>query len=801
MRSYNGLQACSSKLKIKWITLFENAISGGINQLFLATISIEQMRHEERIAQELAIHSKQVMATITLLDEGATVPFISRYRKEVTGSLDDLQVAAIRDRIQQLRDLDSRREAILKSIKEQEKLTPELEKKINEALTMSALEDLYLPYKPKRKTKASVAKEKGLEPLANKLLEQTSFDPQLEAEKYIDTEKGVENIEEALQGARDIIAETINENAEIRQTIRELFMKKGIITSKVLKSKEKEAEAQKYKDYFEWDEPIHKIPSHRLLAIRRGEKEGYLSMNIAPNEEEAIELIERQFIKGNSDASQQVKISIKDSYKRLMSVSIETEVRMETKKKADEEAIAVFAENLKQLLMAAPLGQKAVMAIDPGFRTGCKVVCLDKQGKLLEFTAIYPNEPQKDFVRAGETVKHLVEKHHIEAIAIGNGTASRETESFVKKLGLPSSVIVAMVNESGASIYSASEAAREEFPNEDVTVRGSVSIGRRMMDPLAELVKLDAKSIGVGQYQHDVDQNALKKSLDDVVMACVNNVGVELNTASKQLLTYVSGLGPQIADNIIKYRNENGPFKSREALKNVPRLGDKAFEQAAGFLRIQNAENPLDKSAVHPERYKTVEQMAKDAQATVRDLMSKAELRKQINLNQYVNDEVGLPTLKDIMAELDRPGRDPRDQFEVVQFQEGVNEITDLKTGMSLPGVVTNITKFGAFVDIGVHQDGLVHISHLSNSFVSDPSQIVKLGQKVNVKVLEVDVARKRISLSMKTDAPVAKRNEKSAGNNSRKEIHGNYAKAKQEQHPDGDLQAKLAMLKGKFGQ
>lgn len=759
------------------------------------------MRHEERIAQELAIHSKQVMATITLLDEGATVPFISRYRKEVTGSLDDLQVAAIRDRIQQLRDLDSRREAILKSIKEQEKLTPELEKKINEALTMSALEDLYLPYKPKRKTKASVAKEKGLEPLAIKLMEQSSFDPHLEAEKYIDAEKGVETIEDALQGARDIIAETINENAEIRQTIRELFMKKGIITSKVLKSKEKEAEAQKYKDYFEWDEPIHKIPSHRLLAIRRGEKEGYLSMNIAPNEEEAIELIERQFIKGNSDASQQVKLSIKDSYKRLMSVSIETEVRMETKKKADEEAIAVFAENLKQLLMAAPLGQKAVMAIDPGFRTGCKVVCLDKQGKLLEFTAIYPNEPQKDMTRAGETVKHLVEKHHIEAIAIGNGTASRETESFVKKLGLPSSIIVAMVNESGASIYSASEAAREEFPNEDVTVRGSVSIGRRMMDPLAELVKLDAKSIGVGQYQHDVDQNALKKSLDDVVMSCVNNVGVELNTASKQLLTYVSGLGPQIADNIIKYRNENGPFKSREALRNVPRLGDKAFEQAAGFLRIQNAENPLDKSAVHPERYKTVEQMAKDAQASVRDLMSKAELRMQINLNQYVNDEVGLPTLKDIMAELDRPGRDPRDQFEVVQFQEGVNEITDLKTGMSLPGVVTNITKFGAFVDIGVHQDGLVHISHLSNSFVSDPSQVVKLGQKVNVKVLEVDVARKRISLSMKTDAPVAKRNEKSAGNNSRKEIHGNYSKAKQEQHPDGDLQAKLAMLKGKFGQ
>ncbi|WP_462252333.1 Tex family protein [Ekhidna sp.] len=754
------------------------------------------MRHEERIAQELNVSSRQVVATVGLLDEGATVPFISRYRKEVTGSLDDLQVAGIRDRIQQLRDLDARREAILKSIKEQEKLTPELEKKINEAETMTALEDLYLPYKPKRKTKASVAKEKGLEPLAIKVLEQGNFDPQSEASQYIDSEKGVESIEDALQGARDIIAETINENAETRQKIRELFIKKGTIASKVLKSKEKEADAQKYKDYFEWDEPIGKIPSHRLLAIRRGEKEGFLAMNIAPEEEEALDIIERQFVKGSSDASSHVQTAAKDCYKRLMSVSIETEVRMESKKKADEEAIVVFAENLKQLLMAAPLGQKAVMAIDPGFRTGCKVVCLDKQGKLLEFTAIYPNEPQKDQVRAGETVKHLAEKHKIEAIAIGNGTASRETESFVKKLGLPSSIIIAMINESGASIYSASEAARDEFPNEDVTVRGSVSIGRRMMDPLAELVKIDAKSIGVGQYQHDVDQNALKKSLDDVVMACVNNVGVELNTASKQLLTYVSGLGPQIADNIVKYRNENGPFASREALKQVPRLGDKAFEQAAGFLRIAGADNPLDKSAVHPERYQTVEQMAKDAHASVRDLMTKAELRKQIDLKTYVSDEVGLPTLKDIMDELDRPGRDPRDQFEVVQFQDGVNEITDLKEGMKLPGVITNITKFGAFVDVGVHQDGLVHISHLSNSFVSDPTQVVKLGQKVNVKVLEVDVPRKRISLSMKSDAPQVKRSEKKARPKKQQEY-----RPKEEKIPDGDLQAKLAMLKGKFGQ
>ena len=753
------------------------------------------MRHEERIASELNIAPRQVEATVGLLDEGATVPFISRYRKEVTGSLDDLQVAAIRDRIQQLRDLDTRREAILKSIKEQEKLTPELEKKIKAAETMTALEDLYLPYKPKRKTRATVAKEKGLEPLAIKILDQGNFDVVSEATQFIDSEKGVESEEDALQGARDIIAETINEHAETRQKIRELFLKKGTISSKVLKSKEKEADAQKYKDYFEWDEGISKIPSHRLLAIRRGEKEGFLSMNITPIEEEALNIIEETFVKGSTEASEQVTIATKDSYKRLMSVSIETEVRMESKKKADEEAIVVFAENLKQLLMAAPLGQKTVMAVDPGFRTGCKVVCLDKQGKLLEFTAIYPNEPQRDTVRAGETVKHLVEKYQIEAIAIGNGTASRETESFVKKLGLPTSVIIAMVNESGASIYSASEAAREEFPNEDVTVRGSVSIGRRMMDPLAELVKIDAKSIGVGQYQHDVDQNALKKSLDDVVMGCVNNVGVELNTASKQLLTYVSGLGASIAENIVNYRNENGPFKSREALKKVPRLGDKAYEQAAGFLRIRNADNPLDKSAVHPERYDTVEQMAKDAQTTVKELMTSAEQRKKVDLKKYVTDEVGLPTLKDIMEELDKPGRDPRDQFEAVQFQEGVNEITDLKEGMKLPGVITNITKFGAFVDVGVHQDGLVHISHLSNSFVSDPAQVVKLGQKVNVTVLEVDIPRKRISLSMKGDAPQVKRSEKRNFNQQKRDN-----KPKEERIPDGDLQAKLAMLKGKWG-
>jgi len=757
------------------------------------------MIHEEKIAKEIGVSAKQVIATVKLLDEGATVPFISRYRKEVTGSLDDLEVTTIRDRLHQLRDLDARRGAILKSIKEQEKLTPELENKIMQAETMTTLEDLYLPYKPKRKTRASMAREKGLEPLALKIFTQTNFDVGREAAKFIDEEKGVTSEEEALQGANDIIAELINEDAEARQKIRNLYLKKATVSSRLLKNKEEQA--AKFKDYFEWDEPLNKIPSHRLLAIRRGEKERFLTMTMEPQEEEAIEILERQFVRGQTQASEKVRLAINDCYKRLMSVSIETEVRVTSKKKADEEAIRVFAENLKQLLMAAPLGQKAVMAVDPGFRTGCKVVCLDKQGKLLEFSAIYPNEPKNDTIRAGETLKHFVEKHTIEAIAVGNGTAGRETEAFIKNLNLSADVVVAMVNESGASIYSASEVARDEFPNEDVTVRGAVSIGRRMMDPLAELVKIDAKSIGVGQYQHDVDQTSLKQTLDDVVMTCVNHVGVELNTASKQLLTYVSGLGPQIAENIIKHRNENGPFDSRMSLKKVARLGDKAFEQAAGFLRIADAKNPLDRSAVHPERYETVEHMAKDANCSVKELVSSAEMKKKINLNSYVNSEVGLPTLKDIMAELDRPGRDPRDQFEVVNFAEGVNEISDLKMGMSLTGVVTNITKFGAFVDVGVHQDGLVHISHLSNSYVSDPTQVVKLGQKVQVRVLEIDVDRKRISLSMKTEIPEVKRTARPKSKAKQKFQPKPEARQKKEPDlPDGDLQAKLAMLKGKFG-
>ncbi|MEO9476164.1 MAG: Tex family protein [Cyclobacteriaceae bacterium] len=749
------------------------------------------INYAAKIAQELSLQSRHVQAVIDLFDDGSTVPFISRYRKEVTGTMDEVQVAGVRDRLSQLRDLDKRRDAILKSIDEQGKLTPELKSKIDAAETMSVLEDLYLPYKPKRKTKASVAKEKGLEPLAKLVFEQGNIDAVLEAAKFINEEKEVASEEEALQGARDIIAEWVSEDADTRKKVRSLFQTEGVIVSKVMKGKE-DAGA-KYKDYFEWQESIKDIPSHRLLAIRRAEKEGVLSMDIAPDEDQAIGLLNRQFVKSSNDAAGQVELAVKDSYKRLIKPSIETEIRLESKKRADLEAIGVFSENLKQLLMSAPLGQKAVMAIDPGFRTGCKLVCLDRQGKLLDNTAIFPHEPQRKTQEASHTVLALAQKHNIEAIAIGNGTASRETEQFVKSVGLPNNIIIAMVSESGASIYSASDVAREEFPDYDLTVRGAVSIGRRMMDPLAELVKLDAKSIGVGQYQHDVDQNALKSSLDDVVMSCVNAVGVELNTASKQLLTYVSGLGPQLADNIIAYRDTNGAFRSREDLKKVPRLGDKAFEQAAGFLRINEANNLLDRSAVHPERYETVETMAKDLGCKVEDLVKDANLRSRIDLKKYVNDEIGLPTLQDIVAELAKPGRDPREQFETFSFADNVHEVKDLSIGMKLPGIVTNITKFGAFVDVGVHQDGLVHISHLKDGFVSDPAEAVKLQQKVMVTVLEVDVPRKRISLSMKSDP---------FGNSPKpqKKKSSPPQRKREERQVDGDLQAKLAMLKGKFG-
>jgi uncharacterized protein len=750
--------------------------------------------HSKKIAAELSISEKQVSATLALLDEGATVPFISRYRKEVTGTLDEVQVAEIRDRAQQLRDLDKRREAILKSLTDMGKLTPELEKQINEAETMVTLEDIYLPYRPKRKTRATAAREKGLQPLADLLLEQRKADLQTEASTFIDAEKGVNSIEEALAGARDIIAETVSENAEVRTRIRELFVEKGTFQSKVIDGKEQEG--IKYKDYFDWTEPVKSAPSHRILAMRRGEKEEILWLDIKPAEEEAIAALEDSFVKANNPSADQVRQAIADGYKRLLKPSMETEVRLLTKKKADEEAIRVFAENARQLLLGAPLGQKRVMAIDPGFRTGCKLVCLDEQGKLLENTAIYPHTGAGQAREAEKTLQHLFEKYNIEAIAIGNGTAGRETELFVRNLNLPGVAIV-MVNESGASIYSASDVAREEFPDKDITVRGAVSIGRRLMDPLAELVKIDPKSIGVGQYQHDVDQNKLQTSLDDTVMSCVNAVGVELNTASKQILAYVSGLGPQLAQNIVEYRDQNGAFKQRSQLKKVPRLGEKAFEQAAGFLRIHHAENPLDSSAVHPERYSLLEQIAKDMKCTVKDLMGDATLRRSIPLQKYTSETVGLPTLNDIMAELAKPGRDPREQFEAFSFTDGVNAIGDLKVGMKLPGIVTNITNFGAFVDIGVHQDGLVHLSQITNRFIKDPNEVLKVHQKVEVTVTEVDVNRKRIALSMKENDksnPSERRNEdrRPAGNKPQ-------FNKRPEPAPETDIAIKLAALKNKF--
>ncbi len=739
------------------------------------------------IAKELNIQASQVQSTVELLDGGATVPFISRYRKEATGSLDEVQIAAVRDRIEQLRELDKRRAAILKSIDDQDKLTDELKLKIEQVKTLSELEDIYLPYKPKRKTKATIARDKGLEPLAIKILAQNLGDVEEWALAYINDAKGVETVENALQGARDIIAETINEDANVRKSLRSLFLKKGVVTSKVFKAKENEA--AKYRDYFDWNESLVKIPSHRLLAMRRGEAEGFLSLDIKPEEEDAISIINRLHIKGNSESSSQVELAIKDAYKRLLKPSMETEARVTSKLGADEKAIQVFAENLHQLLLSSPLGQKPVMAIDPGFRTGCKVVCLDAQGKLLVNDAIYPNAPQNQTRVAGETVINYCKKYNIEAIAIGNGTASRETESFVKSLGLSSSILIVMVNESGASIYSASAVARKEFPDYDVTVRGAVSIGRRLMDPLAELVKLEPKSIGVGQYQHDVDQTLLKKGLDDVVMSCVNSVGVELNTASSELLSFVSGVGPQLATNIVDYRNEHGAFTSRSTLKKVARFGDKAFEQAAGFLRVRESKNPLDRSAVHPEAYSVVKNMATDARCTIEELMKNKSKQLSIILENYKTATIGLPTLKDILSELHKPGLDPRETFETFSFAEGVDTMGDLKLGMSLPGIITNVTNFGAFVDIGVHQDGLVHVSHLADKFVSNPAEEVSVAQKVQVTVLEVDLERKRIALSMKAD-PFTKKN---AGLNKKK----NKAEPA---NIEGDMQSKLAMLKGKFG-
>jgi protein Tex len=749
-------------------------------------------RWVEQIAKEFSQPLKNVKAVGDLLAEGATIPFISRYRKEMTGSMDEVMITNIRDRIEQLRELDKRREAIISSIEKQGKLTPELMSSIVVAETLAELEDIYLPYKPKRKTRASVAKEKGLEPLAQRLFDQEKFDLDEFAKSFIDAEKGVASYEEALDGARDIIAEWVSENPDTRKNVREIFWSEGAVESRVLKGKE--AEGQKFKDYFEWTEPISKTPSHRLLAMRRGEKEGILALDIYPPEEQAISSMERQYIKSENAAAEQVRLAIKDSYKRLLRPSLETEVRMESKMKADEEAIKVFASNLKELLLAAPLGQKNVLALDPGFRTGCKVVCLDRQGKLLHHDVIYPHEPQRETAKSAALIKALCEQYEIEAIAIGNGTAGRETEAFAKSIGLNNKIIIVMVNESGASVYSASEVARDEFPDKDVTVRGAVSIGRRLTDPLAELVKIDPKSIGVGQYQHDVDQTKLKQGLDDVVMSCVNSVGVEVNTASKELLSYVSGLSPSLAKNIVEHRNQNGPFRNREGLMKVARLGEKVFEQAAGFLRIREAENPLDASAVHPESYPIVQQMASDLGCSVKELMSSAELRRQLDLKKYVTEKVGLPTLTDILSELEKPGRDPRQTFEIFSFTDGVNTIADLKIGMSLPGIVTNVTNFGAFVDIGVHQDGLVHISHLSDKFIKDPKEVVTVQQKVKVTVVEVDVPRKRIGLSMKSNPFADQAPAGGGGSQQRNRKDSNKPKEK-----EVSMEEKLAMLVSKF--
>ena len=702
--------------------------------------------HIKTIAAKLHLHDWQVENTLRLLDDGATIPFISRYRKEVTGSLNEVQLAEIRDEYERLKELEKRREAVIKSVGEQDKMTPELLAKINAALTMSQLEDLYLPYRPKRKTRASVAREKGLEPLAHWLLAQKPGDPETEAEKYLADMVG--STGEALAGARDIIAEMVSEDELVRGAMRRLYERDAVITSKVVKGKEQEG--AKFSDYFEWSEPLRRCPSHRLLAMRRGEEEGFLKITVMPPEDEALKIIEREYVRAGNDAARQVREATADSWSRLLAPSMETEFRKSSKEKADEEAIRVFAENLRQLLLSPPLGEKSVLAIDPGYRTGCKVVCLDRQGALLHHDVIYPHPPQNETARSVSKLLSLIDEYGIEAVAVGNGTASRETEAMVKQyLPSDSGIRIFVVSEAGASVYSASKTAREEFPDHDVTVRGAVSIGRRLMDPLAELVKIDPKSIGVGQYQHDVDQVRLQASLDEVVMSCVNAVGVEVNTASPHLLTYVSGLGPKLAQNIVDHRTENGPFRSRAELMKVKRMGDKAYEQAAGFLRIRNASNPLDASAVHPESYHIVEKMARDADCTVADLIRDETRRKTLNIEKYVTAGAGLPTLKDIMQELAKPGRDPRSAIQEFSFAD-IHSLEDVKEGMIVPGIVTNITKFGAFVDIGVKQDGLVHVSQMADRYVDDPSKVVKLHQQLMVRVVGVDLDRKRIQLSLK---------------------------------------------------
>ena len=707
------------------------------------------MNYATTIAQQLNLGARQVEKTIELLEQGATVPFIARYRKEATGSLDEVQISAIRDLLLRLKELDKRRDAVLATIAEQGKLTPELEQQLLAATTLTELEDLYLPYRPKRRTRATMAVERGLEPLADSLLQQRPGDILRMAATYVNPDKGVNSEEEALAGARDIIAERVSENAQARSRIRGLFRRTAQLTSKVVKGKEDEA--GKYESWFDWKEHAMRAPSHRILALYRGEKEGLLRVHVLPDEESpAVELLERQFVHGSCESSEQVCLALRDGYKRLLMPSIETEYYNLLKEKADKEAIRVFAENLRQLLLASPLGQKRILAIDPGFRTGCKTVCLDAQGQLLHNETIYPFTSVREERAAIAKLEALVEAFHIEAIAIGNGTAGRETEEVVKRCRFKGKVIAVMVSESGASVYSASDVARREFPDYDVTVRGAVSIGRRLMDPLSELVKIDPKSIGVGQYQHDVNQTLLQESLQDVVVSCVNSVGVELNTASRELLSYVSGICPALADKIVDYRNREGAFASRRDLLKVERLGEKAFEQCAGFLRVRESSNPLDRSAVHPERYALVEQMAHDAGTTVELLMQDKALREGIDIHRYITADCGLPTLQDIMKELDKPGLDPRAKFEVFEFDKDVTRIDDLHEGMVLPGIVTNITAFGAFVDVGVHQDGLVHISQMANRRVADPSEVVHLHQHVYVKVLEVDLRRRRISLTMR---------------------------------------------------
>jgi uncharacterized protein len=699
------------------------------------------------ISDKLSIGLRQVAATIELLTSGATIPFISRYRKEATGSLDETQVAAIDAEMKRLDALIKRKETILKSIAEQEKLTLELEAKINNCWDTTALEDIYLPYRPKRKTRASIARERGLEPLATLMLEQRERDLDLRAEQFLTDD--VPDVEAALAGARDIIAEWVNEDANARNTVRRIFERSASIGSKVFLSKEEEG--AKYRDYFDYNEAMKHVPSHRLLAILRAEEEGILRVRIDIEEEQAVERLERQFVKANNACAEQVTLAVKDAWKRLMSPSLEIEFRNKAKEKADEEAIRVFAENLRQLLLAAPLGPRRTLALDPGYRTGCKVACLDEKGDLLHHTTIYPHPPQARVLESAETVQNLVQRFNIQAIAIGNGTASRETDSFIRSaLHKNAGVDIFLVSEAGASIYSASEVAREEFPDLDLTVRGAISIGRRLMDPLAELVKIDPKSIGVGQYQHDVDQTKLKESLDQVVISAVNQVGVNLNTASKHLLQYVSGIGPKMAENIILYRKENGVFQARKDLIKVKGLGAKAFEQSAGFLRIPDAANPLDNSAVHPESYHIVNKMAKDVNESVETLIKNPAVRQQLDIKQYVTEQVGLPTLKDILQELAKPGLDPRGQAEIFAFDDTVRDISDLKPGMQLPGIVTNLAKFGAFVDIGIKENGLIHISQITNRFIKDPAEVLKLGQKVTVRVVEVDATRKRVQLSMK---------------------------------------------------